>query len=112
VLLASGVGNNPEALAKMRRADVGGCEATPERIIPAVGQVAENGGHPPPKQGCHVFHDDEAGSKLANDSSVFAPQARTFPVEAGALASVGEVLAGESAADGVDAQSIAGKNVG
>jgi len=111
-LLASGVGNNPDALAKVRRADVGGRDATPERIIPAGGKLAEYLCHSPSKQRCDVLHDDEARSKLANETSIFAPQSRALPVETGARASEGDVLAGESAADVVDGDSVSGKSVG
>jgi hypothetical protein len=110
VLLASGVGNNPDTLPEVRRADVGGCNATPDRIIPAFGQVSENDSHSPSKQSCDVLHDDEAGSKLANESSVFEPQARAFPVETASLPGEADVLAREAPADGVNGDSVSGKS--
>lgn len=62
VLLASGVGNNPEAGAKMGGADVGSSYAIPDSIIPEAGQVFENDSKSSTKERCDVLHEHEAGS--------------------------------------------------
>jgi hypothetical protein len=85
--LAVGVGNNPHSVSAVRGADGGSRYAIPRRIIPARGQVAENGSHPETKQAWNVFHDHEARSKLANESKVFFPETRSRTVKASSSAS-------------------------
>ena len=68
-----GVANNPEAIPPVRGANGGSWDAMPFRIVPERGQVSENVSKPPKKECCDVFHDDEAGSYLANKSGVIAP---------------------------------------
>src|SRR5579885_2374040 len=58
----SGVGNNPDAFADVRRANVRSSNACPLRVIPDLGQVSENSAHSPVKQSCDVFQDREARS--------------------------------------------------
>ena len=73
VLLASGVGNNPQSVASVRGTNGGSRYAMPLRIVPERGHVSENRCKPSTKQRCDVLHDDEARSKLANQSGVLAP---------------------------------------
>jgi hypothetical protein len=71
-LVAVGVGNiwglgpgeHEHALAAVWRADVGGADATPCRVIPRVGQVAEYTVESAtfPAESGDVLHDDERGS--------------------------------------------------
>jgi hypothetical protein len=42
VLLASGVGNNPDPISSVRRTNGGSRYAMPFRIVPERGQVSEN----------------------------------------------------------------------
>jgi hypothetical protein len=86
----------------MRGADVGSSNAAPLCIIPDVGQVPKNDVKPPSNERWDVFHDDEAGSKLANDASILTPQPGSFAVKPSAFAGVTEILTGEAAADEVD----------
>jgi hypothetical protein len=61
---ASGPGEQEHAFAAVCRADVGGADATPERVIPRFGQVAEytvQTSALPAKRG-DVLHDEERGS--------------------------------------------------
>jgi hypothetical protein len=81
----------------------------PDRIEPERGQVSENGSHPETKQAWDVLHDDEVGSNLANEAPVFAPETRSRTFEASSLASEGNVLAREPAADDIDGNSIGSK---
>jgi hypothetical protein len=97
------VGNNPDAVATVRGANGGSRYAMPLRIKPERGQVAENSVKPPKSEGCDVLHDDVARSNLANEASVLAPQARPLSVNAGSGAGDTDVLAGEAAADDIDA---------
>jgi hypothetical protein len=90
----------------MRRTNVGSSNALPLRVIPDLGQVSENSLHSPSKQSCDVLHDDVAGSKLANDSRIFRPQSAAFAVDSRPLASVRNILAGESSADDVNGSEV------
>jgi hypothetical protein len=58
----------------MGSAKVGRGKHLPLRIIPELGQVPENGIHPSNKQPRDVFHDNVAGSEIANGSSVLTPE--------------------------------------
>src|ERR1700730_3609166 len=82
IMLGVGVGNNPNSFSRMRGANVSSGYALPFRVIPERGQVSENGVKPSSKQCCDVFHDDETGSKLANQSGVFNPEAATLSGDA------------------------------
>jgi hypothetical protein len=57
-------GEQEHAFAAVRGSDVGGADATPERVIPRFGQVAEYTveSSPAPAKRGDVLHDDERGS--------------------------------------------------
>ena len=93
-----GVGDDPNPVPAVRGANVGSRYAMPLRIIPERGQVSENVCKPPPKQSCDVFHDDVARSYLANEPSIFAPEAGSFSGQSGTFPGVTKVLTGEPAA--------------
>jgi hypothetical protein len=62
-----GLGGKAEqehAFAAVGGADVGGADATPQRVIPCLGQVAENRVEAAvfPAQGGDVFHHEQLGS--------------------------------------------------
>lgn len=71
--LANGVGNNPNAVPAMGRANVGSRYAMPFRIKPERGQRSEYVANPSIKQLWTVFHDDKSGSNLANKASELTP---------------------------------------
>jgi hypothetical protein len=73
VLLASGVGNNPDAIPPVRGANGESRDAVPPSIIPERGQVSENSSETPRQESWHVLHDDDAGSKLANEPGIVGP---------------------------------------
>jgi hypothetical protein len=75
---------------------------TPLRIETQRGQVPENSTEPPNSEHWGVLHEDVTGSYLANDTSEFRPESGLLPVDAGAFAGAGDVLAGEAAGDDVD----------
>ena len=83
----------------MRRSNLCGRKAIPVRVITGLGQVSENSAHPPPKQSCHVLHEDELRSYHANATHHLPPESRTGAGNSGALAGVADVLAGESSSD-------------
>jgi hypothetical protein len=101
-----GVGNNPDPVPVMGRANVGRWYAIPLRIVPERGQATEDDVKPAREQGLNIFHDDELGSKLANKSKVFEPEAAPFSVETGAFTGCADVLAREASADDVHGNSI------
>jgi hypothetical protein len=76
-------------------------DARPLRVIPHRGQVPENSIESPNKQPWDVFHEHEAGSKHANDSREFRPQARSLAVNTGSLPGKADVLTGESSRDDI-----------
>ena len=81
--------------------DVGRSKHVPFRIEPERGQIPENAIEPSNSERCDVFHEDETGSKDANDPSELGPEPGLFSVDTDTLSSVGDVLAGKAAADDV-----------
>jgi len=71
---AATVGQHEHALPLVRCADLGRAEAAPLRIEPHLGQLSENLGKSESNMPRHVFHDDEAGSHLANDPGDVGPE--------------------------------------
>jgi hypothetical protein len=106
-----GVGQHPDALALVRQAN--GCRwyAFPFNIIPEAGQGAENVSEPSIKQGCDVFHDNETGSNLANKSNDLPEKPAPCPLKAQPVSSERNVLAGKSAADDINPNSICGEAI-
>src|SRR5262245_2472056 len=86
--------------------------AMPFRVIPERGQVSENVAQPSIKQRCGVFHDDKSGSNFANNSGVLFPKSTVNAVQSGAGTDLGNVLAGETAANSVNGNSICPQTVG
>ena len=76
--------------------------ARPFRIKPCFGQLSKNGVQSVSKDRCDVFQDDEPGLYQANDSHEFVKETRPSALfDAGLVACVADVLAGESAANNV-----------
>jgi len=101
VLLASGVGNNPNPVSLVRGANGARRNAMPFRVIPDLGQVSENVSHPSTKQRCHVLQDREFWSNHANGSNNMPVESRTGAGQSGALAGERDVLAWEPACDDI-----------
>lgn len=84
----------------VRCPELGRRKAVPFRIEPECGQVAEDTGKCCPNKSGTVFHEDEAGSNLANDTGNVRPEPpivfHTKPLAGGA-----ERLAGESRSDAI-----------
>jgi hypothetical protein len=100
------VGNNPDSVARLGKANRRGWYTSPFRIVPARGQVPENFSEPSIKQPCDVLHDDKSRSKLANNSSVFSPEPRLLAGESDLWPVFGNILTGEPAADCIDGNSV------
>jgi hypothetical protein len=80
----------------VRRSGIVRPQHTPFRIEPQRGQVSENSSKPSISEHWGVFHEDEAGSNLANDPGHLSPKAGSLSVNPCALPGAGDVLAGES----------------
>lgn len=76
-------------------------EHSPARIIPQRGQGADHSSKPARSEHWGVFHEDVAGSHLANDAGHVVPHARAVAVDARAFAGGGDVLARETASDDI-----------
>lgn len=101
---ATGVANNENSLANVRRPEVRRGQHSPFRIVPARGQVAENSSKAPSKQRCHVFHEDESRSNKANDPGELGPQSALFAANPFSLACITDVLARKAAAHQIDVE--------
>jgi hypothetical protein len=111
VLLAIGVGNNPDPVATVRGTNGGSWSAIPDSIIPERGQVAEDPVEALRPERGDIFHDDPSWSYLANETPELKPQARPRTIEASSFSSKADVLAGEAAADCVNGNSVSLQNV-
>jgi hypothetical protein len=101
VLLASGVGNNPDAISSVRGTNGWRRNAMPFRINPDLGHVSENRVQPSTKQRCHVLQHREPWSYQANGSNHFPVESRTLAGKSGTFPSKWDVLAGEAGGDDV-----------
>jgi len=100
--LADGVGHDPYSVSAVRGTNGARRNAMPFRIIPDLGQVPENGSHPPNKERCHVFQDRKFRSYQANGSNQFPVESRTLAGKSGAGPGETDVLTGEPAADDIN----------
>jgi len=91
---AVGVGHKPEPVPLMRRSNVGSSQHCPAAVIPERGQITEHSSESPSKERWAVFHENVAGSNLANDARHVGPHAASLAVNAGAFAGHADVLAG------------------
>jgi hypothetical protein len=98
-----GVGQNPDSLSLVWRTNVARAQHTPFRIIPQRGQVSENSSKPARSEHWGVFHEDVAGSYLANDSGHVVPHSAARSVDSCASSGCADVLAWEAPADDIDA---------
>jgi hypothetical protein len=101
VLLASGVGNNPDAVSSVRCTNGTRRYAMPFRIIPDRGQVSENGSQPSTKQRCHVLQHSAEWSNHANGSNDFPVESRTGSGKSGAVSGETDVLTREPSRDNI-----------
>jgi hypothetical protein len=90
-----GVGHNPDPLADVRCASVDCSEHTPSRMIPHRGQVSENSSETQGSEHWAVLHKDVSRSYLANDARHLPPESGAGAVDACAVSSGADVLAGK-----------------
>jgi hypothetical protein len=95
----------------VRGTDVGSSYAIPLRVIPEKGKVGKDSVEAASSEGGNVFHDDVAGSNLADQARVLRPEARPRPFDACALAGEADVLAGEPSADDIDVRDGSGSDI-
>lgn len=100
--------DDEDALAKLRRSNVGSGDTEPDRIIPLLGQSSENNVQSPLSERWDVLHDDDSGSKFANDAEVLEPETASRTRDASALPSVTEILTGTPAAEHIDSGQCVG----
>lgn len=105
-------GDKPEPVSVMMGANGGRWNTIPPRIVPERGHVSENVSKPSTKESCDVFHEDVTGSNFVNESGIFAPEPRPLAGEASALSGKADVLAGEPATDGIDADPVPCEAIG
>lgn len=102
ITFASAVGQNEDSLAPVRSANGGRSKHTPFRIVPAFGQLPENGVESSNKQSADVFHEHDSRSYLANDASELIPEPGSVALDDSlAAAGDGDVLTRESANDAI-----------
>lgn len=103
-------GRDPKSISDMGGAKVGSVNAMPDCIIPERGQVTEHSGEPSTvgsrNEFWHVLHDRDFGSKFANKPRELSPKTGAFAINARSLASLGQVLTGKTATDGIDCDSV------
>lgn len=101
VLLASGVGNNPDAISSVRGTNGTRRNAMPFRVIPDLGQVPEYRSQPSTKQRCHVLQHCAPRSYHANGSNDFPVESRTGSGQSGTVSGKTEVLAWKPCRDDI-----------
>jgi hypothetical protein len=83
----------------VRRTDIARSESKPLRVIPSRGKVANDDVEPASSESCRVFHEDESGQYVANDTIEVRPQSRLGSPDPGALARGTDVRTGETTRD-------------
>jgi hypothetical protein len=100
-----GVGQDPDALALMRRTGVACPHDSPSRIVPHRGQVAENASKPPRSEHWGVLHEHVSRSYLANDAGHLRPESGAGVIKTCSLSRRADSLAGKAARKHVNAAS-------
>jgi hypothetical protein len=100
--LRVGVGNDPNSVAAVRRANVGSRYAMPFRVIPERGQISKYGFDSAKSECCDVFDNHISRSNFANDSREVMPQAGPGACNTSPKTGAADVLARKAAADDVN----------
>jgi hypothetical protein len=102
--LAVGVGSeNPHSVSEVWCSDVCRAKSFPARIEPAVGKSSQDSAKATCAEHGTVLHEDESWSNVADHPEHLEPQRTAITLEPRAFAGAADVLAGEAAADDVDA---------
>jgi hypothetical protein len=110
-----GHGDHEESLPLVGRTDVGGAELDGLHDETFAVEPGDNRVQPSPLERGDVLDDDPDGSQLTDEAEVFEPEAGARTVESGSLPGVGQILAGEAAAqdvDGLEDGGINGSDIG
>jgi hypothetical protein len=102
---ATGVCQNPDALAQMGSAGICRRNDSPFRIEPHRGQVSENSSESPRSEHWAVFHEDDSWSYLANDASHFRPESASLAIDSFASPCCADVLTGKAASHDINNSS-------
>lgn len=107
-------GRKPKSISDMGGANVGSVYAIPLSMIPERGHITEYSPEPSPrisrKEFWHVLHDCDFRSNIANKPREVSPQPAPLAINTRSAASLGQVLAGKTATDDVDGNSIGSKS--
>jgi hypothetical protein len=105
-----GVGNSDDedAVASVRRTDIGRSTAEPRSHVPERGQVPGDDVEPSSSKSSNVLDDHPSGPKNTNGVGDAVPEATAGPFsDAGSEAGVADVLTGEPGAQRVDRLDVA-----
>jgi hypothetical protein len=95
-----GVGQDEDSLPAVGRSSVGRAETTPLRIEPHLGKVGEDDVEAARDERPDVLDEDVARRHFRDDAREVSPEPAALPVkDSAALASVGDILAGETSRD-------------
>jgi hypothetical protein len=80
--LADGVAHKPKPVALVRRPDIGSSQHCPAAVIPERGQITKDNSKSSSNECWAVFHEDVAGSNLANDARHVLPHSAALSGDA------------------------------
>lgn len=100
------MGHDPDPVPALRRADVSSTHHERPAGVARRLQIAEDDICAATAQSRHVLDEHPAWTELADDAGEFVPEPAAVAVEAVAEAGGADVLAGEAAADEVDAGKV------
>ena len=102
---AVGVGHEEDAIAVVRCSEFSGGHSNRHTGIPEGPQVAPHAGHPGIPIAAGVLDDNPSGPELPEDAAKLRPQSGSVSVESRSADDIccAEILAGESAANEIDA---------
>ena len=100
--LANGVAHKPEPIPLVRSANIGSSQHRPATVIPERGQITKHDSESSSNECWAVFHEDVAGSNLANDARHVLPHSATLSGDSCASSSHADVLARKAASHDVN----------
>jgi len=92
-----GVGHKPEALASVRRSNIGSSHNSPLRVIPERGKITKDSVKSSSNEHWAILHEDVTGSYFANHPRHVLPHSASLTVESISFACDGDVLTGKPA---------------
>ena len=110
VSVASGVGNNPDAIPPVRRVNGVKRDTVPLRIIPDLAELAEHLLQSARSKDRTIFNDDKPWPKIGDEAQHLVPKAAFLACNSGHSADKANVLAWEAACDDINGNSIGSKS--